>query len=250
MAVFTAIAAYVVAAIGITGTAATIFTAIGATILSVGASRLLMKRQMGKASGGGAGGARIQLPPATENKLPVVYGSAYIGGSVTDAKISSDNKTMWYCVAMAEVTDTGGYTFDTSNIYYNGLRVQFGSQGVVTGLINNTTPATVDTKMSGQIRIYLFQNGATTPGQNTTQTAQQIMQDTQIPVGQRWTATDLMTNCAFAIIKVDYNAEKGTTSLGGLTARITNSLDEPGSVLLDYMQNQRLQFTLLYARWW
>ena len=60
MAVFTAIAAYVVAAIGITGTAATIFTAIGATILSVGASRLLMKRQMGKASGGGAGGARIQ----------------------------------------------------------------------------------------------------------------------------------------------------------------------------------------------
>ena len=55
MAVFTAIAAYVVAAIGITGTAATIFTAIGATILSVGASRLLMKRQMGKASGGGAG---------------------------------------------------------------------------------------------------------------------------------------------------------------------------------------------------
>lgn len=239
MAVFTAIAAAVVSAIGITGTAATIFTAIGATVLSVGASRLLMKRQMAKANSGGSGGARIQLPPATENKLPVVYGSAYIGGSVTDAKISSDNKTMWYCVAMAEVTDTGGYTFDTSNIYYNGLKVQFGSNGVVTGLINNTTPATIDTKMSGQINIYLFQNGATSPGQNTTQTAQQVMQDSQIPAGQRWTATDLMTDCAFAIIKVQYNAEKGTTSLGGLTARITNSLDQPGSVMLDYMQNQR-----------
>lgn len=239
MAVFTAIAAAVVSAIGITGTAATIFTAIGSTILSVGASRLLMKRQMNRANSGGSGGARIQLPPATENKLPVVYGSAYIGGSVTDAKISSDNKTMWYCVAMAEVTDTGGYTFDTNNIYYNGLKVQFGSNGVVTGLINNTTPATVDTKMSGQIYIYLFQNGATSPGQNTSQTAQQIMQDSEIPSGQRWTSTDLMSDCAFAIIKVKYNPEKGTTSLGGLTARITNSLDEPGSVLLDYMQNQR-----------
>lgn len=239
MAVFTAIAAAVVSAIGITGTAATIFTAIGATVLSVGASRLLMKRQMRGANSGGDGSARIQLPPATENKLPVVYGSAYIGGSVTDAKISSDNQTMWYCVAMAEVTDTGGYTFDTSNIYYNGLKVQFGANGVVTGLINNTTPATLDTKMSGQIYIYLFQNGATSPGQNTTQTAQQIMQDSQIPAGQRWTATDLMSDCAFAIVKVKYNAEKGTTSLGGLTARITNSLSEPGDVINDYMQNTR-----------
>jgi len=239
MAIFTAIAAAVVSAIGITGTAATIFTAIGATVLSVGASRLLMKRQMRGANSGGDGSARIQLPPATENKIPVVYGSAYIGGSVTDAKISSDNQTMWYCVTMAEVTDTGGYTFDTSNIYYNGLKVQFGSQGVVTGLINNTTPATLDTKMSGQIYIYLFQNGATSPGQNTTQTAQQIMQDSEIPAGQRWTATDLMSDVAFAIVKVKYNAEKGTTSLGGLTARITNSLSEPGDVINDYMQNTR-----------
>ena len=244
MAIFTAIAAAVVSAIGITGTAATIFTAIGATVLSVGASRLLMKRQMRGANSGGDGSARIQLPPATENKIPVVYGSAYIGGSVTDAKISSDNQTMWYCVTMAEVTDTGGYTFDTSNIYYNGLKVQFGANGVVTGLINNTTPATIDTKMSGQINIYLFPNGSSDgvtplPGQNTFQTAQQIMQDSQIPAGQRWTSTDLMTNCAFAIVKVKYNAEKGTTSLGGLTARITNSLDEPGDVINDYMQNTR-----------
>jgi len=239
MAIFTMAAAYVVAAIGITGTAATIFTAIGSTLLSIGASRLLMKRQMRGGDSGGSGGARIQLPPATENKLPVIYGSAYIGGSVTDAKISSDNKTMWYCVAMAEVTDTGGYTFDTNNIFYNGLKVQFGSEGVVTGLINNTTPATIDTKMSGQIRIYLFPDGAITPGQNTTQTAQQIMQDTEIPSGQRWTSSDLMSKCAFAIIKVKYNPEKGTTSLGGLTARLTNSLDQPGSVFLDYMQNQR-----------
>ncbi len=239
MAIFTAIAAAVVTALGITGTAATIFTAIGSTLLSVGASRLLMKRQTAKSAGGGAGGARIQLPPATENKLPVIYGQAFVGGSVTDAKISQDNKTMWYCVAMAEVTDTGGYTFDTNNIYYNGLKVNFGANGVVTGLVNNTTPPTTDTKMSGQINIYLFQNGANTPGQNTSFTAQQIMQDSQIPAGQRWTSTDLMTDCAFAIIKVQYNAEKGTTSLGGLTAKLTNSLSAPGACIKDYMENTR-----------
>ena len=209
MAIFTAIAAAVVTALGITGTAATIFTVIGSTLLSVGASRLLMKRQMKGGSSGGNGGSRIQLPPATENKLPVIYGSAFVGGSVTDAKISQDNKTMWYCVAMAEVTDTGAYTFDTSNIYYNGLKVNFGF------------------------------NGADVVGQNTYQTAQQVMQDVQIPVGQRWTATDLMSNTAFAIIRVKYNAEKGTTSLGGVTARLTNSLSEPGSCIKDYMENTR-----------
>ena len=243
MAVFTIIAAKIVTALGFAAFtaagAATFATLAVSTLLSVGASRLLMKRQMRGASGGGSGGARIQLPPATENKLPVIYGSAYIGGSVTDAKISSDNKTMWYCVAMAEVTDTGSYTFDTNNIYYNGLKVNFGSNGVVTGLVNNTTPQTTDTKMSGQINIYLFPDGANVPGQNTTQTAIQIMQDAQIPAGQQWTATDLMSDCAFAIIKVQYNAEKGTTSLGGITARITNTLSAPGACIKDYMENAR-----------
>jgi hypothetical protein len=243
MAVFTIIAAKIVTALGFAAFtaagAATFATLAVSTLLSVGASRLLMKRQMRGASGGGSGGARIQLPPATENKLPVIYGSAYIGGSVTDAKISSDNKTMWYCVAMAEVTDTGSYTFDTNNIYYNGLKVNFGSNGVVTGLVNNTTPPTTDTKMSGQINIYLFPDGANVPGQNTTQTAIQIMQDAQIPAGQQWTATDLMSDCAFAIIKVQYNAEKGTTSLGGITARITNTLSAPGACIKDYMENAR-----------
>jgi len=243
MAIFTIIAAKIVTALGFAAFtaagAATFATIAVSTLLSIGASRLLMNRQMRGANGGGSGGARIQLPPATENKLPVIYGSAYVGGSVTDAKISSDNKTMWYCVAMAEVTDTGSYTFDESNIYYNGLKVQFGANGVVTGLINNTTPPTIDTKMSGQINIYLYPDGANVAGQNTSQIAQTIMQDAQIPAGQRWTAFDLMTKCAFAIIKVQYNAEKGTTSLGGLTARLTNSLSAPGACIKDYMENAR-----------
>ena len=36
-------------------------------------------------------GNRQQLPPATNNKLPVVYGEAYVGGTVTDLSISEDN---------------------------------------------------------------------------------------------------------------------------------------------------------------
>ena len=36
-------------------------------------------------------GNNQQLPPAGDNKLPVVYGSAYVGGIVTDLSITSDN---------------------------------------------------------------------------------------------------------------------------------------------------------------
>ncbi len=34
-------------------------------------------------------GSRQQLPPAGDNKLPVVYGKAYVGGIVTDMSISN-----------------------------------------------------------------------------------------------------------------------------------------------------------------
>lgn len=245
MAIFTAIAAAIGTAIGLAGTALTVFTAVGASILSIGVSSLLIRRLTPNAPSGNFGGGRVQLPPATDNKIPVVYGSAFIGGPVIDAKISTDLKTMWYVVALAEHTDTtagSGYTYDMTNIYYDGKKVQFASvtSPNVTGLINNTPGQTeIDTKVNGKIFIYLFTNGSSS-GQNTGgQTAIQILQNSAIPVGQRWTSTDVMSNCAFAIVRVNYDDKAGTTSLGGLMCRISNSLTRPGSVIKDYMLNTR-----------
>ena len=243
MAVFTFLAAAAATAIGLTGTAATIFTAIGATVLSIGVSSLVAKRMAKSGLSGGPGGGRVQLPPATDNKIPVVYGQAFLGGPVIDAKISTDLKKMWYVIALAEHTDTtagSGYTFDTSNIYYDGKKVQFGSNGVVTGLINNTPGQTeIDTKVNGKIFIYLFTNGSSSGINTGGQTAIQILQNSAIPASQRWTSTDTMTNCAFAIVQVTYDDKAGTTSLGGLMCKITNSLDKPGSVIKDYLTNTR-----------
>ena len=42
-------------------------------------------------------GNRQQLPPATDNKLPVLYGTAFVGGQVIDLSISSNNQEL-YCV--------------------------------------------------------------------------------------------------------------------------------------------------------
>ena len=108
MAIFTAIATAIVGAIGITGVVATIATSLIAGGLAFGVSRLIAPRG---ASGSNqqedaVTGARVQLPPATNNKLPVVYGTAFIGGSIVDAKISTDLQTMWYVIALAEVTNS------------------------------------------------------------------------------------------------------------------------------------------------
>jgi hypothetical protein len=132
------------------------------TLVSVGLSRLLAKRSARGAGAGGEGGARIQLPPATDNKIPVVYGSAFMSGPITDAKITVDQKTMYYVIALAEVCDTtpgSAYTF--GNIYYDGKLVTFAldDPARVANLVTNTTPIQVDSKMNGYLYIYLYPNG-------------------------------------------------------------------------------------------
>lgn len=49
-----------------------------------------------------------QLPPATDNKLPVVYGTGWVGGTIVDLSITANNQTMYYVLALSECT--GGTT--------------------------------------------------------------------------------------------------------------------------------------------
>lgn len=258
MPVFTAIAAGVASiatAIGFTAAAATVAGAVAAfaarTLLTIGITKLLVNRKGNKAAGTQDAGARIQLPPSTDNKLPVVYGSAFIGGAITDAKLTTDQKTMYYVVSLAEVTDTtAGSAYTYGNIYYDGKLVTFDGTdpAKVISLTTNTagTPE-VDTKIAGSLFIYLFTNGSSSGVNTGGQSAITILSDAGIPADIRWNSSlyttggqsPTMTNTAFAIVKVIYNQDSGTTNLGSLTVQLTNSLKQPGSVLKDYMLNTR-----------
>ena len=249
MAVFTAIATAITKAV-VAFTWKAFFVAAGkfvlTTLVSVGISKVLAKRAMRGANAGGDGGGRIQLPPATDNKLPVVYGSAFMSGPITDAKITTDQKTMYYVVSLAEVTDTtAGSAYTFGDIYYDGKLVAFATidPAKVVSLTTNTTPAQVDTKMAGYLYIYLFPNGSSDgvnplAGSNTSGlTGVDILSDINIP--NPWTSSDLMTNAAYAIVKVIYNVDAGTTGLAGLTVQLQNSINKPGTAILDYMLNTR-----------
>jgi len=74
-------------------------------------------------------GNRQQIPPATDNKIPVVYGEAYLGGTIVDLSISSNNQELYYVIALCEVTDNGADTITFGDVYWGGKKVVFQSSG-------------------------------------------------------------------------------------------------------------------------
>jgi len=186
-------------------------------------------------------GSRAQVPPAGDNKLPVVYGAAYVGGIITDLSITSDNQQLYYVLSLAEVTntETGGtpdtYTF--GNVYYGGKKVIFNStnQYQVDSLLDEST-GVYDTAVAGKLEIYLYQNGSSS-GVNTTKTAIEVMNSTGLVY--TWDSTKLMSNCAFAIVKIVYNQNAGTTGLQQTKFQLTNSRYKPGDCFSDYLTSER-----------
>ena len=186
-------------------------------------------------------GSRITAPPAGDNKLPVVYGSAYVGGALVDMSITSNSQTMYYVIALSEVTntETGGTpdTFTFGNIYYGGKRVIFDGTDLtkVNGLQDESTGLT-DTTVAGKINFYLYRNGSTNPA-NTTLPAYSVMSGGGLVY--QWDVAKQMSNCVFAIIKLQYSVTANIRGLDSVRFQITNSRSAPGDCFLDYLSSSK-----------
>lgn len=186
-------------------------------------------------------GNRLQLPPAGSNKIPVVYGSAYVGGIVTDLSITSNNQQLYYVLSLAEVTNTEtGGTPDTitfGDVYFGGKLCIFDTVDLtkVTGLQDEST-GLIDSTVNGNLFIYLYRNGSSS-GVNTTESAIEVMQDVNLVY--QWDNTKLMTNCAFAIVKIVYNQNANLTGIQQTSFQITNSRNKPGDCIYDYLSSTR-----------
>ena len=105
-------------------------------------------------------GSPIQIPPAGDNKIPVVYGSAYVGGTITDLSITSDYQNMYYCLALCEVTNTeNGTTPDTitfGNVYWGGKRVVFQGNGYTVASLLDESTGLSDTSVNGKLEFYFY----------------------------------------------------------------------------------------------
>ena len=246
MAVFTLAATYIVASVGGIGLAAAVgsaglafITAAVAVGLALATSRLL------GLSGGAGGtaqdpGVRIQFPPATQNKIPIVYGTVNTKGTVTDARISNENKTMTYVLVLSEKTQTG--VFSIGDIYWNDQLLVFdtdaGESHIVRSSIDQNGLGDSNTNYDGLIRVRVY-SGDTNSG---SQIFPPQATGNTINVRTLLDESDtnyLMNGLVFAVIQIDYNGEKGITGLGQVTFQVSNTLNNPALVWYDYMTSQR-----------
>jgi len=192
-------------------------------------------------------GNRQQVSPAGDNKLPVVYGSAYVGGVITDMSITENNQDIYWVMSLSEVTNSeNGNTADVftfGNVYWGGKLCVFGGNGYsVTGLTDESTGETQD--ITGYMDIYLYSNGVYN-GYNTASNAIQIMQTAGLVY--TWDNTKLMSNCAFAIVHVKYNQDRNLTGLNQTRFQVNNPRIAPGDCILDYLTSTRYGAAILLA---
>ncbi|CAB4137063.1 hypothetical protein UFOVP322_8 [uncultured Caudovirales phage] len=184
-------------------------------------------------------GVRLQVKPDASAKIPVLYGGAFFGGNVSDAALANANKTMWYSLVLCEKTGTvystgSSSSYTLNNVYWNNQRIIFNADGVT---VNYTVDSSgiIDRNLSGLVKVYFYAGGRTAGQVPSGYTGTVPNAETLFP---NWTSgTHAMNNLVFAIVRVDYNREKGVTGLGNMLFQVTNSMLYPGDVLYDYLTN-------------
>lgn len=262
-------ASLIVAALGLeaAGFAAAAVTFGVRVVTALAVSSLLTRDQspqQQEAADIGSSGGRVQLSPATENKLPIIYGHAHANPIITDAKISTDQQTMWYVLTFSEATDSGTYTF--GDVSWDGKVLLFDQNNpseIVAWYDENSGPEPQRvTGVAGKISMWFFKGSGTQLAHrcrnlagngnqylaSSSQTAIELLQDSGLAESNRWTASDAMTNTIFAVMRVRYDADHGVTGLGTIRAQVRNSLGRtsgaangtgPGSVIKDYLMSTR-----------
>lgn len=223
-------------------------------------------------------GSKQQLPPSGSNKVPVIYGTAWTGGMITDLTISNDNQNIYWVIALSEVTNTesgistgSADNIDFGEIFWGGKRCLFkpapnststpstknGKQPTkdasatnvdytaVIGLQDTSTGEIIDlSNGSGGylMHIFLYSNGSNAP-YNTNLTAYQVLSNATNPQGAtlvyEWNSSKKMTNTVFAIVHLTYNTNTGMTGLQQTRFQVINSRSAPGDCFIDYLESSR-----------
>jgi hypothetical protein len=187
-------------------------------------------------------GVREQIDPSTDNSIPVVYGTAFLQGSIVDAVLTNSNQTMFYAIAICERTgiklsdgNQSQILFD--ELYWNGDKINFQGDGI-TVLSQTNSEGTTNLDMNGLVKFWLYNNGSEN---QVGKTGVQLTEGTASAynIFPNWTVDHKMTELVFAIVQVDYNKSKNITGLGTLEFKMRNTMTQPGDVLNDYLTNAR-----------
>jgi len=195
-------------------------------------------------------GNRVTTPPASDNKLPIVYGTAWLGGAITDMTITSNNQQIYYVISLCEVTntETGGTpdVFTFGDIYYTGKKVIFDGTDLTKVIaLRDMSTGLDDTTVNGKINIYLYSNGSSNPV-NTPNSAINVLSASDLVY--KWDNTKQMTNCVFAIVRLTYSVTANVRGLDQMRFQVTNARKAPGDCFLDYLTSTKYGAALTTAQ--
>jgi len=196
-------------------------------------------------------GVRNQVPPDTTNPIPVGYGDFFIGGKFVDACLTTDGMKMFYVMAISCISENGQFTFDTTKFYFADRLIAFDNSDPTKVISLTDGAGNVDTKISGNLYINLYRSdysGNVTPLNSgplpwASGTAFSMGSGSGLTFDQQWTSTNRrMNGLAFAVIRLTYSRDAGTTSMSPVTFKCKHYLNstgaaKPGDVWYDYMQN-------------
>jgi len=224
------------------GIASTIVKTIGIALVLNQVSKSINKDNQKANDANIDAGVRLQVPPAADNKIPVLYGAGYFGGIITDAVMTNTNKTMYYCLTLCEKTgnklsDNNPSEFTFKDIYWNDQRIVFNADGITANYTVDRS-GIVDTSISNNVKVWCYKNGSANPA--TLENYTSTNTSTAYTIMPGWsTSTHVMNQLAFAIVQVNYNRDKNITGIGNMLFHVENNMKLPGDCLYDYMTNTR-----------
>lgn len=192
-------------------------------------------------------GNRQQAPPAGDNKLPVVYGSSYIGGAIIDMTISEDNQDIWWVFALceAQTSSLSGSTaqINFGDVLWGGRKVHFDANGYSVFFLEELAGGT-NQEITGYMDIYLYRDGSGSNAVNATDqtidtTAYTIMGQTGVQVWKWTVGEQKMSNTAFAIVHMKYSQSRNLVTLNQTRFQVISGITKPGDVFYDYFTNTR-----------
>jgi hypothetical protein len=186
--------------------------------------------------------AELELTASPDNPVPLVYGEGYVKGVLSDAYLSNDGCVMWFSVVICEKTgnliDGTPSVITIEDIFWDDQKVTVQTDGNTVAALWDGRPGsyTPNTDISGQVRIYLYNDGSESPTNIRTQGIG-VQHGNAYDLFPTWTSNHQMSNLVFALIRVDYNSYKNVSGPKNVTFRVKNTMTKPGDVMYDYLTN-------------
>lgn len=193
-------------------------------------------------------GVRLQLDPDPETKIPVVYGTAILGGKITDVGLTDTNMNLYVCMSLSLKTGTkiDGSPSVTriKRVFMDEQELLFQPEEVLgVGFLADRlrdAEGRFDERVRNLIAMNFYTDGssqATAPGNLSLNPAITGLERDARTVMLNWSPNHFMSGQTFVIVQVVYNREAGLDRLPQFRFEVENSMTEPGDVLYDYITN-------------